>query len=539
MVAGVSVAGFYFIRGWRSHRFVARAEAFLSAGDLHSAALVDQSALALDRENVAALRVMARIAEKGEQKGAIDWWERVVARLPNSTSDLIALAKAALTFNELGVADSALTRARNTGAKNPEYHEAMAQLAIAKKNPKAAEAEYEQAVALDPSEKNHQLNLAVFRLQSPDPDVRLKSSKFLQGLMNENSVRAAAARALLDYAIQRRDPAALEIASLLVTYPEASFRERLRCAQIFRDLDLDQYSAALTKLEEEAQADPQKTTDLLSWLAGSHQSTLALDWAKRIPEAMLKRQPVFVALADCYIAAGDCGNLEKWCRGSDWQNLEFLRHAYLAYALRECNKKLDSDLEWTKAVQRISNPEELYALQQDAAKWGWTEQAIELLWRLSKDPTKAKTALNALYQHYAGNSDTRNLYLVASRSAQIAPNDPYAQNNFAQLASLLKVDLDNALTVAQRVYERDPQNPNFASTYAFALFSNDRTRQALKVMNTLPQEQLSKPEIAAYYGIILAASNDAENAREFLEIGSKAKLLPEEKELIEKALTEK
>jgi predicted Zn-dependent protease len=90
--------------------------------------------------------------------------------------------------------------------------------------------------------------------------------------------------------------------------------------------------------------------------------------------------------------------------------------------------------------------------------------------------------------------------------------------------------------MAREVYEKDPKNAAYASTYAFSLHTQGETKKALKVFDALTDEQLRQPEIAAYYGIILAAGGDAARAAEFLDLGEKSqKLLPQEKALIEKA----
>jgi Flp pilus assembly protein TadD len=68
------------------------------------------------------------------------------------------------------------------------------------------------------------------------------------------------------------------------------------------------------------------------------------------------------------------------------------------------------------------------------------------------------------------------------------------------------------------------------------LHTQGDTKKALKVLGTLTDEQLHQPEIAAYYGIILAAAGESARAGEFLDLGEKApNLLPQEKALIEKA----
>ena len=62
-----------------------------------------------------------------------------------------------------------------------------------------------------------------------------------------------------------------------------------------------------------------------------------------------------------------------------------------------------------------------------------------------------------------------------------------------------------------------------------------RRRKRSKIIEGLTAEQLRQPEIAAYYGIILAAAGDRARAGEFLDLGEKATLLPQEKALLEKA----
>ena len=47
---------------------------------------------------------------------------------------------------------------------------------------------------------------------------------------------------------------------------------------------------------------------------------------------------------------------------------------------------------------------------------------------------------------------------------------------------------------------------------------------------------LRVPSVAAYYGIVLMATGDKAKAREFLELGQKATLLPEERTLLARAL---
>ncbi len=55
-------------------------------------------------------------------------------------------------------------------------------------------------------------------------------------------------------------------------------------------------------------------------------------------------------------------------------------------------------------------------------------------------------------------------------------------------------------------------------------------------MDKLRQDQLQEPPLAAYYGVFLAANGEEMKAREYLERGKQADLLPEEKALVDKTL---
>jgi predicted Zn-dependent protease len=112
-----------------------------------------------------------------------------------------------------------------------------------------------------------------------------------------------------------------------------------------------------------------------------------------------------------------------------------------------------------------------------------------------------------------------------------------ARNNFAQLALLLNVDVQNARITARDLYNQNPKNPIFASTYAFALEQAGDPKQALKVMSELTPEQLRVPNMAAYYGIILAAANKPQEAAEYLQLAEQARLLPEEEALVNRSRT--
>ena len=100
---------------------------------------------------------------------------------------------------------------------------------------------------------------------------------------------------------------------------------------------------------------------------------------------------------------------------------------------------------------------------------------------------------------------------------------------------LLNFNPDQAYRAAREVYEQAPKNPDYAATYAFSLYLQGDVKKALQALAGFSEAELERPQIAAYYGVLLANIGDFSRAAKFLDLGEKANLLPEEKKLVEKA----
>jgi hypothetical protein len=158
-----------------------------------------------------------------------------------------------------------------------------------------------------------------------------------------------------------------------------------------------------------------------------------------------------------------------------------------------------------------------------------------LLWLAAKDPNKADRTLGTLYRFFAAKNDTQELYRVLLHLSELHPNDRPTLNNLAQISLLLNLNAERGHQLAREVHEQDPFNIHYASTYAFSLYLRDEPKKAVQLLASFPETKLRQPSIAAYFGIALAANGENGRAAEFLELGAKANLLPEERALLEKA----
>ena len=131
-------------------------------------------------------------------------------------------------------------------------------------------------------------------------------------------------------------------------------------------------------------------------------------------------------------------------------------------------------------------------------------------------------------------SDGRGLQKLFSYLTQNNP-DPGTENNLALVSLLLGVNTDKAQELAEKVFKKDPKNPSFLSTYAFALHLKKKDAEGLRLFEQLSAKELEDPSIALYYGIALASSGQKEKAQKYLTLAGKAQTLPEERRLLVEA----
>ena len=521
---------------WQEKRLVRRATFDMEHGNERDASLAARSILEMKPSSASAARIMAQLGERVGERSALNWRRKVVQLDPHSVDDAVALVRCAVQFNDIPTAERTLAEVNENLRNSAPYHEASALVAQFKHQDEKAETEWNEALRLSPDDKSFQLQLGRLRLRATQPERRAAGEAMLTALRSDPAQRSAATRALINAGVTRKeDPRKLlELARELQAYPEATWNDRFVYLDFLHGLQDPQFSAYLTELEKTAPTKASSLAALLSWMAKNNLSLLALDYSKSLSAESLQNWPVPLAIADAYLRLREWQNLEALTAKANWGRLEFLRHAYLARALRAEDKPAAAEHEWSAALKDATSSESLVLLIQPISEWGWENETTDLLWALSKHPEKQKDAFMALYQHYAKASDTQGLYRVLVRLSELDSTNLNVQNNLAQVSLLLNANPEEARRSAADVYRKSPANPAYMTTYAYSLLTQGNAKEALRIMSSLSEEQLSDPTISAYYGIFLAATGD-EKARTYLDFGKPANLLPEEKALIDKA----
>jgi predicted Zn-dependent protease len=534
LVAIVAFGGYRGYGVWRKRHLSQQAQDFLAQKDYQSAVLVARHLLQLDPASIAACRIMAETAELAGKRDALSWREQVAALEPRAANK-IALASTALRFAQFDLAHRTLDAVDIPGRANTKYHQLAGALAIAEKKTAVAETEFAAALELEPNNEQLALNLASVRLTLPDPETQAKARTELTRLAKLKTVRLEALRALTSDALAHTSAGdAQKWATELRAEKGTTFADLLLYVEASKTSS--RADIAVHDAETNAAGSPARAAALITWMNRHEMATTARDWALSLPKEILNAQPVPLAVAESYSFLQDWNGLHAWVDEKDWGNDEFFRLAVLSHALHHLTPgdraSMESQTAWAAALKATKNrPDRLAAIAELAEGWDYADEAADAWWLIANGNENAKEALTALQRLYKAKQNSHGLLRVAKRALELNPADLVAANNCASLGLLLTGD-SSARRLATKLHAENPTNPAFRSTYAFALFTEGRTSEALREMELLKEPQLRHPAIAAYYFVMLVENGKMERAHSFLSAANKAQLLPEEQQLL-------
>jgi predicted Zn-dependent protease len=533
-------AGYWLVRPWyldaRERRAMSQARQFTERGDFRNGLLATRQALRFNPANAAACELMANYAEMAGSPLALAWRKRVAELQPSLTNRLL-LASCALRFEAppFGLADEALREIGEAGRSNAAYHVVSSDLAIRLNQLARAEEHLSAASRLEPANLAHQVNLAVLRLQSREPQKAAQARARLEQARSDPRLGLTALRSLIVDSQNRGDLGVAERdATELLAHPHSAFSDRLTRLAILRAKQSAGFTPALRDAQRLAGTNASLSAGLCGWMSRAGMAEEATAWVKSLPAAIQAQPPLRMAVAESHSFRGDWGALQAHVESDGWGDLEFIRLAWLARARERQEDKTGSSLNWRKATRLVSeNATSLALLARMAEGWGWKAEAERLLWAILERHPREIWAAPALERLYHASGNTRGLRKVYATLINRGSPDPVLRNNLAMCDLLLKMDLPLAHEYARENHERHPNQPGFASTYAFSLFVQGQPAAALKIMESLPPDDLDKPSMKACYGVILAAVGQTEKAKQRLGEVDERALLPEETALMD------
>ena len=524
-------------RSWKQTHLLSLARQFAAKDDLRNAVLSLGEVLRANPRNIDACRLMAAMAETNNSPETVLWRSRVLELAPNSVEDRLALVRAAIAQGDLLTATNAIAAMPDAATNTFNYHMLAGLIAVATRQIPQAEAHFLQASQLQPTNPVPQLNLAVLRLNDTSAAVQSEARAALEQLSVDPTLRSQALRELIADAVRHGDNSnALALVRKLVQPTDAPLEDRILHLSILHALHNEDFTSALASCQKATVDTPAKIFQLATWQAAAQGPQVALSWLESLPAQVRSNRTVQLIESECRVDLHDWYRLQAALPQQDWAELDFLRHAFLACALRGLDLKSSAETEWPLAVKETDNRKEsLLMLLRLAGLWKWQSETEDLLWIFVNHYPEEKWAYQSLQADYFTTGRTRSLMSLYGQESKRDPSDLQAKNNLAMTALLLNALEMKPHELARQLYEQQATNATFVSTYAFSLHLQDKDSEALRVMRQLKPGDLNQPAIAGYYGLLLEAAGSNALAQAYLDGAANAMLLPEERSLFAQA----
>ena len=529
--------------GWLEGRLLSRAEEMLATKNFNGARKSAREVLELHRNSLRAYQILADATEKQNLEETVSWRAQIARLQPDNIDSQLNLASAALRFGQIDLARKTLDRVPRAARDQSAYHVIAGWLARAEGNSAEQEQQFAAASKQDPRNDLLRYNLAALQIRSDDPAKASEGRASLERLSQSAQFRTGALRALLTDAVDRNDlPGADKLAQELQMSPEVGFSDYLLCLSLYRKLDEKKFNALLEKVKPVAARDPVNLATLMDWMNENGLAAEVLKWMEKLPPDATDKPPPSIAVAEAFANLKNWSRLRRWTRADSWGNMEYLRLAYQAFAGRQSRQSVavadaEFDSLWRAARDAAYNrPEREVRLARLATKWNLPIESEELWSRLSTDSSTRREALDALARLYRSNNNLSKLYNVLQRLHEISPNEAAITANLARLGLNIDQNTRQAQELARQAYERAPNDVNCAVTYAFSLYGIGRTNEALEVIKKIPPESLRDPHAATYVAVLLLDDNQADAAKEYVQIAKRGPVYVEERRLLDDEL---
>ncbi|HEY1169988.1 MAG TPA: hypothetical protein VGH19_01345 [Verrucomicrobiae bacterium] len=543
IVAAVTAVGVYLGKAKYQQKqlssLLAQAKAAEAKGDHRSALVSLRRALQLAPDHIEATRMMALQADRHNSPVTPVWMQKLVELEPANPTNLVMWARSAMRQGDMLTADQVLRRFPKEHKETLSYHRLAGAFAVQARQYQAAEYHFAKAAKMNPEDPREQLNLSTIRLLSSRPEIVRESLATLEKLTSHPELGKEAAQALLADELRHKNaPKQLELARKIISMPDARFADRLMYLELLLRNKDPQFSAELAAAKKKALENSTSKPELIAWLNARDMAQEAYEWTKTLPAKDLEMPALAMTAAETLVKLKSWDELLTQTRKGSWEELEFMRFAFLARAQRELNLWGTSRSSWRQATSSLGlDTQSRTLLAKMAQGWGWYSEAEEIWLALSRYDTTRIPALKSLHKIYLATGNTRSLLKITETIAQLVPDDPVIKNNYAMLSLLLGQNIPKAKELARLNHEKFPKDAAATSTYAMALREDGKLKEAVALMETLPTETRKMPAIAGYWGVLLVEAGRGKEALPYLEAGiQEENLVPEERELMKSAL---
>ena len=315
--------------------------------------------------------------------------------------------------------------------------------------------------------------------------------------------------------------------------PQATLPDQLQHLSLLKKNQNPDFAPQLKALQQATAANAPRAAQTALWMQANGFAADALLWLGSLPKNICSQPAVQLAQATGMETKRDWPALRQFCARGNWEELDFLRLAFLSHAWSQLGETPVARSHWRSAASAAGNRlGALSSLLELTARWQLADERLDLFWQLFQKFPRDQWIAVVLKQHCQSTGNTAGLRRIFQQQATTYPNNLEIKNDLNYIHLLLRMNLAEAGTEAAKLHAQRPVDPAIASTYAFALHLKGHDADGLAVMKKLPAAALEQPAIALHYGLLLSATGDPVAARRYLNLAqSETGLLPEEKQL--------
>jgi tetratricopeptide (TPR) repeat protein len=193
------------------------------------------------------------------------------------------------------------------------------------------------------------------------------------------------------------------------------------------------------------------------------------------------------------------------------------------------NRNADAVGQFQKLVDKHPDAAQIWTMLGEAKRFaGDTNGAIEALKKAKAlEPNNYRPCLSLalLYDSQGRMEEARRSY---EDTIRLQPDNVDALNNLAYLKADSGVDLDQAMSYAQRAQQKQPNNPEIQDTVAYIYIQKHLTDKGLDMLRTLVAQKPDSPLFHLHLAMALYQKGDRPTAKKELEAAMRNK--PTEKE---------
>lgn len=438
-------------------------------------------------------RLVELYATMGKKSEANDLLAGLLKSNPKDNEAIAMRAALMLTTGNRDQINTATNDLQSLVTKMPQNHLLRFNLAralVAKGDLDGAQQQLEEAVKIRADFIVARELLARIYLAKGDPPKALKAADDIIAL-DHNNLQAHLIRSSSLLEIGDKDKAREELDFVSKTYPQNSEAQYQVGYLAWMDKDYKKSEQVFSDLHKTNPEDLRGLVGVVETMASENHMDDAIKEMKASVDREPQRQDLKLALANLYVRA-----------------------EHYDQAITIFQELLEKD---------PKSADLLFRLGETQRRKGDLNLSIESFRRCSQVAPNDTNCLLQLGVLMDGTGKREQAKPIYEQILKIQPDHPVALNNLAFIKAEEGVDLDQALTMAQRARQKLPNSADIADTLGWIYIKKNLSEDAVRLFHDLVLKDPNNPTFHYHYAMALMQKGDKPSAKRELETAMKDK----------------